>query len=111
MATKKPATKKPAARKSTTTRKPAVKSTAARKAPARQQTTVRTGVKPAAARPHKRSFWSVTPNRETIYWLILVMTILALGAWVLNLTDQVNSMYDQVEETQTVNDTVRQTRK
>lgn len=108
MATKKPATNKPAARK-TATKSTAARKPAARKAPARKQTTVRT-VSAASTRPAKRPFFSLRPNHETVYWLILTLAILALGAWVVNLADKVNQTYDQVEEAQSQIETIRTTK-
>lgn len=98
--------KKPTAKAKTTTstaKKPTTKATAARKAPATKKAPVKkAAAKPAAKKAvskaaQKPSFMTVQPTRETAYWLIFSLLILALGIWVLTLTIRINDIYDQIE--------------
>lgn len=86
--------KKPAAKKATTKRPVAKKTVAAR--PVAKKTTVsrKTSTK------DNRDFFSFKVTNESVYWLVLSLCVLALGIWVVNLSDKVNMLYDQIEETQ-----------
>lgn len=98
--------KKASATKKTRTTKPKTAKTSTKAAPARKKTVVKTvAAKPAAA--PKPGFFSFNVTRESIYWLILVMAVLALGVWVVNLTDKVNRDYDEIEATQTESSQVK----
>lgn len=89
--------------KSTSTAKSAAtktKPTVARKTvaataatPKKKITTPKVATKTVAKQP----FMSMQPTRETTYWLIFSLLILALGIWVLTLTIKINDIYDQIE--------------
>ncbi len=88
----------------TTTKKSAAKSTAKKPTMTRKSTN-----KPAAKkqkivaeqsfRPTKDStpFMTFQFTRQSIYWLILSVLVLALGAWVMYLNVKIQDIYDQVE--------------
>lgn len=42
-------------------------------------------------------FFTFRFNHQTAYWLLLCGIILALGVWVMALTVQVESIYDQID--------------
>ena len=99
-------TKKKPATKATTTRKPTVK--AAAKTPVRKPA----AKKPAVAatqsfRPssEKTPFMTFTFTMQSVYWLILSVLVLALGAWVMYLNVQIQEIYDQVEINTQLNET------
>lgn len=68
------------------------KSTAAKKSVAHK--------KPVVAHTSKRtqsSFFVITPTIEAVYWVILGVVVIVMAAWVLNLTSQIDNLYDQVQ--------------
>lgn len=88
--------KKPVAKAKTTSA--ASKATTARKTTAAKTPVKRTATKPAAKKATAKSdFMTMQPTRETAYWLIFSLLILALGIWVLTLTIRINDIYDQIE--------------
>jgi hypothetical protein len=101
---KKPVAAKAAPKKTavkTTTSKPAAKktvhhSTAKKSAPAAAKHRRLVSLSIA---PEDKPFFTFSITRQTLYWLIFSVTILALGLWVLNLNIQVLSLYDQIENT------------
>lgn len=42
-------------------------------------------------------FFSFTVTKQSVYWLIFMVAVLALGAWVLYLQDKINQLYDQID--------------
>ncbi|HEU0266007.1 MAG TPA: hypothetical protein VFQ70_00065, partial [Candidatus Saccharimonadaceae bacterium] len=44
-----------------------------------------------------QTFLTVRPSIETIYWIVLGVVVIALVAWVLRLTTQIDNLYNQVE--------------
>jgi hypothetical protein len=53
--------------------------------------------KKSQSKQQKVSFWTFRWSVETLYWLILLLLILAIAAWVLHLTVQTQAIYDQVQ--------------
>lgn len=94
-------TKKKPAAKSTTTHKPVAKSAhksapkVTHKSSAKKQVSVDT----QSFRPSREAtpFMTFTFTRQSLYWLILSVLVLALGAWVMYLNVQIQDIYDQVE--------------
>jgi hypothetical protein len=73
----------------------AVKTTATRKATAK-------ATKVAPVRSFRRyddttPFMTFKFTQQSLYWLILSVIVLALGAWVMYLNVQIQNLYDQVE--------------
>lgn len=99
----------------TTKKKPASKTTAAKAAPktkvvaakttARKTTTKKSPAKKQQAtsaslfRPTKEQtpFLSFAFTTQSLYWLILSVLVLGLGAWVMYLNVKIQDIYDQVE--------------
>jgi len=52
-------------------------------------------------------FWTFRFTVETVYWLILLLLILALTLWVMQLTIQTQAIYDKVQYINTTSDTYR----
>lgn len=42
-------------------------------------------------------FFVFKVTRQTLYWLILAVLVLALGAWVLVLNIRIQNIYDQID--------------
>ena len=76
-------TKKPAAKK--TSRKPVHKG-------------YRSFKKARRAEP----FFTFEFTQQTVYWLILGLLVIGLGAWVMTLNMKVQAIYDQVEQDSTL---------
>lgn len=88
----------------TTTKKTATKTAAKKPASARKSTT-----KPAVKKQKAVTHQSFRPTKEntpfmtfqftqqSVYWLILSVLVLALGAWVMYLNVKIQDIYDQVE--------------
>lgn len=113
---KKKTTTKPAAAKASTARKVTSKTTTA-KASATRKTTKKpvakstTSNKPkvAAARSlhkttEKTPFFTYRFTIQSLYWSILSVLVLVLGAWVMYLDAKIQSIYDQVEINSALND-------
>ncbi|NCU37508.1 hypothetical protein EOL96_00370 [Candidatus Saccharibacteria bacterium] len=89
------------------TSKKSAKKTVTKKAPAKsaKKTTVKRVSKPA---PAMRSFAVSAPDEpfftfrithQTLYWLILSLMVLALGAWVMVISARVQQIYDTIDAT------------
>ncbi len=94
--TKKAATKKPATRKTTAkATKASIKPKAAVKASTKKQKVV----EEQSFRPTKDTtpFMTFKFTRQSLYWLILSVLVLVLGAWVMYLDTKIQDIYDQVE--------------
>lgn len=52
---------------------------------------------PVRAAQTQSSFMAVRPSIETVYWIVLGAVVIALAAWVLHLTTQIDNLYNQVE--------------
>lgn len=50
--------------------------------------------------PQTTPFMSFKPSIQTVYWLILSLSVLGLGLWVINLSLQVQALYDRIDATQ-----------
>lgn len=91
-------------RKTTTTKKAAPKKkTTAKRAPAKTTTKAR---RKTAATTSKQSFKlqrsdepfiSLKVTIQTLYWLILAGAVLLLGIWVLDISQKVQSIYDEID--------------
>lgn len=68
---------------------------------------------PAKKKPASKSkqntrqtgFWTFRFTVETVYWLILLLLVLALTAWVMQLTIQTQAIYDKVQYINTTSET------
>lgn len=56
--------------------------------------------------PSQRPFMTFSLTRDTLYWSILSLAVLALGAWVINLQVSINQIYDKIEQEQVVSDSL-----
>lgn len=93
----------------TTKKKPAAKTTVTKKSvktpTARKSTAKKTVAKKHAAaevrsfRPsaEKTPFMTFEFTIQSVYWMIFSGLVLALGAWVMHLNVQIQSLYDSVE--------------
>lgn len=50
-------------------------------------------------------FFSLRPSRQTIYWLIIAVLVVGLGVWVFWQQLQIDSIYDTVQNNNTVYNT------
>ncbi|MFZ1242939.1 MAG: hypothetical protein WAQ22_02220 [Candidatus Saccharimonas sp.] len=94
------------------------KKTTTKKATTPKKTTkasVSTKSKSSASKPVKsrqmRSFKLEKPTepfmtfritRQTIYWLVLSIIVLCFGTWLIYVTAQIQSIYDQIDETNSI---------
>lgn len=85
---KKPAAKTPA-KKPTAVRKTTVKAT-----PKKQKIVEHRSFRPAQ---ENTPFMTFQFTKQSVYWLVLSVLVLALGAWVMYLNVKIQSIYDQVE--------------
>lgn len=95
----------------TTTKKPARKTASkapVKRAPAKvaHKTTVRRATK--TKKPEMRSFrasrqqepfFTFRISHQTLYWLILAIIVVGLGAWVTSISIRVQHIYDQIDQT------------
>jgi hypothetical protein len=92
-------------------KKPAIKTTAKKTVAPRKTSskTVKTTVKAPSKKQREIEHRSFRPSKEntpfmtfqftkqSLYWLILSVLVLGLGAWVMYLNIQIQNIYDQVE--------------
>ena len=95
----------------TTKNKPAVKKTVPKTKPTATQRTTKKSVKKSEPSSFKQSseatpFMTFKPTIQTVYWLILGIVVIALGAWVMYLNGKVQDIYDQIDMNTTMLDTV-----
>jgi hypothetical protein len=104
------------------TAKKTTKKPVAKKAPSRSRakTTVRrVSSSPAAsATPSMKSFVPSRPSepfftfrvsQQTVYWLVLAVVVVALGLWVMNINDKVQRIYDEIDSTNSMIDSMPDT--
>ena len=99
-----------------TTKKPATKPTkkTTKKAPSRPavKTTVRRAsqsnskVKSFTRAKETEPFFTIRITHQTLYWLILSLIVLALGMWVVNINDKVQRIYDEIDQTNAVEQSI-----
>lgn len=93
---KKPPTKrtstKSAATKKPTTKRPATKSTAKR-----SKNTKAASAKSFKLEQPNEPFVSLKVTVQTLYWLILAGAVLLLGLWVLDISQKVQTIYDEID--------------
>lgn len=95
----------PAKRKTTTTKKTPTKRTPAKKTtakrtPAKKPSTKRTSAKTVQSFKLQQShepFVSLKITIQTLYWLILAGAVLLLGLWVLDISQKVQAIYDEID--------------
>ena len=44
-----------------------------------------------------KPFFTLQPDRQTVYWTILALCVLALGVWMVDINRRVLEMYDQID--------------
>lgn len=107
MATKKTTSTKRAPAKKSVAAKPTAKKTPIKKATAPRAT--KSTQKKVAKQPAVQSFkivdnperfMTLRISRQTIYWIIFGVAVIALALWVANLQRNINELYDQIEQTQ-----------
>lgn len=89
------APKKTSSAKKTPVKKPATK--AKSKAASAKKPAVATLQSLRPSRPTE-PFFTFKITRQTVYWLILSVIVIALAAWVLQLNARIQSIYDQIEQ-------------
>ncbi len=101
MATKQPAKKKTTAKSAA--KKAPVKKAPAKKAPAKKAPVAKSKAK-KAAEPQSfqltkadTPFMTIAFTRQTLYWSILSIAVLAMGLWVVKIQNEINSIYDTIE--------------
>jgi hypothetical protein len=89
----------------TTKKKPATKTTVKKPTATRKVTTKKPVKKTKVVaersfRPsqEKTPFMTFKFTEQSVYWLILSVLVLALGAWVMYLNVKIQNIYDQVEQ-------------
>lgn len=99
-----------APKKATTAKKTPVKKTSVKKTPVKKAVTkaksasthtkksTNAALRSFRPSPSTEPFFTFKATRQTAYWLVLSVIVVALAAWVLQLSAQVQSMYDQIEE-------------
>ncbi|MEO8691425.1 MAG: hypothetical protein ABI397_01420 [Candidatus Saccharimonas sp.] len=96
---KKPSTRSASTTKRVVSRKPSTRARAVaavkrvRKTSAKRSSSTKSFHRAAPDRP----FFSLQPNIQTVYWIILAVPVIALGLWVSNISMQVQSLYDQID--------------
>lgn len=92
-------------RKAATTAKTAVRKapakSAAKTTPKKSKTVARSAFQPTA---EKVPFFTYRFTMQSVYWLVLSVLVLVLGAWVMYLDAKIQSIYDQVEINTALND-------
>lgn len=91
-------TKKPVARSKPTTK--AKKPVTHKKAAARH--TKVSEVRSFRVAPESKPFLSVSPNIQSFYWAVIGILVLLLAAWVMYLTVKIETIYDNVSQTEIV---------
>ncbi len=91
-----------------TTKKAAPKKTVAEKRTVRS-TKVHKAAKSHAARMRsfrmyrsQEPFFTFRVSHQTVYWLVLCGSVLLLGLWVLDINQKVQRIYDQIDETNVI---------
>lgn len=88
------------------TAKKTTKKAAVKRAPAKAtaKTSVKRVAKPAEqpiksfhVAPREESFFTLRITKQTVYWAILAIIVLALGLWVIDINDRVQRIYDQID--------------
>ena len=102
-------------KKTTTTKKAPVKKTAEKKAPVKKVAASKASSTRTTAAPRKKatknqsvqsfrlvenpeSFMTFRISRQTIYWMIFGVAVIALALWVANLQRNINDLYDQIDQ-------------
>lgn len=76
----------------------------AKKKPAAKRTKRATPVQRSFVRSKEtQPFMSFRLTHQTVYWLIIGMLVLALGAWIVSLNVRLQGLYDQVQVLQSEN--------
>lgn len=85
------------AKKSTTTKKPATAKKPASRAGAKRpkKSTVRS-LRPA---PESEAFFVFRLSRQTIYWIVLGVIVVAFASWIYKLQSDIQAIYDQIDQT------------
>jgi hypothetical protein len=90
------------------TAKKTTKHTTVKRAPAKTTSTTKVTRKSAPQYAEMKSFhraknpdpfFTFKITKQTLYWGILCAVVLALGLWVMNINDQVQKIYDQIDAT------------
>lgn len=50
-------------------------------------------------------FFTFKFTQQTVYWIILGLLVIALGAWVMTLNMKVQAIYDKIEQDSSIIDT------
>jgi hypothetical protein len=101
MPTAKKTTKKTAPKKApvkATAAKRTGRSTKAHKAPKSHPTRMRSFRVYRSQEP----FFTFRVSHQTVYWLVLCGSVLLLGLWVLDINQKVQHIYDQIDETNVI---------
>lgn len=76
----------------TTKKKPAAK-----KAAPKSRKAAPAAVRSLRLAKETRPFRSTTLTRETLYWVILGVVVVAFGAWIMKLQEEIQGIYDSIE--------------
>lgn len=84
-------------KKKVTTKKAPTKKTVVKKPTAKSQS--KKNVELQSFRPSRnpQPFMTFRITRQTVYWLVFGIVVLALGAWVVHLNYKVQAIYDQID--------------
>lgn len=93
--------------KQSSPRKPGAKKTPARKvAPKKRASAKSQSVKSFHVEHSSTPFLTIAITRQTLYWTILSVAVLALGMWILHLQNEINKIYDAIEVSMIESDSV-----
>lgn len=97
MATKKSSPKKAAVKKSAPKKTPAKKSVA-RKSNAKSTKYSASALRSyVALRKEESDFFTFRVTRETFYWIVLGVVVVAFTMWIMKLQSDINAIYDQID--------------
>ncbi len=53
-----------------------------------------------------KPFFTLQPDRQTVYWTVLALCVLGLGVWMIDINQKVLDMYDHIDRQTISNDTL-----
>jgi hypothetical protein len=71
--------------------------TAPKKKPARSSTSSKPTQRSFVRSPNDKPFFVFKTTRQTVYWTLLCLLVLALGIWVMSLNVKIQRLYDQID--------------
>lgn len=99
--------KKSPTRKVPTSKKPAAASTTSKRTASNTSKHAAKSTKSREMRSFRLAkspepFMTFRITRQTIYWLVLGVIVLSFGSWLIYVTAQIQSIYDQIDQTNAI---------